>query len=158
VRQSDDWRDAGRLGLAAGATETREKKSMETAMKMLSRMKVGLVAGTVVLALALPALAEGKEGKKKEEIKLSDCPAAVQQTIKDNAGSGEILEVEKSAKKGAVVYEAEVKKADGKKVDIKVAADGKLIEIEAAEDGDHQDKDEKGNKDKDDDDKDNDKE
>jgi hypothetical protein len=121
---------------------------METAMKMLNRMKVGLVAGTVVLALALPALAEGKEGKegkKKEEIKLTDCPAAVQKTIKDNAGSGEILEVEKCAKKDAVVYEAEVKKADGKKVDIKVAADGKLIEIEAADEGDHQDNDEKDN-------------
>ena len=129
-------------------------------MKMLNRMKVGLVAGTVVLALALPALAEGKEGKegkKKEEIKLTDCPAAVQQTIKDNAGGGEILEVEKSAKKGAVVYAAEVKKADGKKIDIKVAADGKLIEIEAAEDGDHQDNDEKGNKDDNDNDNDNDK-
>jgi hypothetical protein len=98
------------------------------------------VAGTV--ALALPALAGGK---KKEEIKLTDCPAAVQQTIKDNAGGGKILEVEKSAKEGAVVYEAEVKEADGKKVDIKVAADGKLIEIEAADEGDHQDNDEKDN-------------
>lgn len=120
-------------------------------MKMLNRMKAGLVAGTVVLALALPALAEGKEGKKKEEIKLTDCPAVVQKTVKENAGGGEILEVEKSAKKGAVVYEAEVKKADGKKIDIKVTADGKLIEIEAAEEGDHQDKDEKGNKDDDND-------
>jgi hypothetical protein len=124
-------------------------------MKMLNRMKVGLVAGTVVLALALPALAEGKEGtegKKKAEIKLTDCPAAVQQTIKDNAGGGEILEVEKSAKKeGAVVYEAEVKKADGKKIDIKVAADGKLIEVEAAEEGDHQDGDQNDNNDNDND-------
>lgn len=117
-------------------------------MKMLNRVKIGLVAGTVVLALALPALAEGKEGKegkKKEEIKLTDCPAAVQKTIKYNAGSGEILEVEKSAKKGAVVYEAEVKKTDGSKIDIKVAADGKLIEVEAAEDGDHQDGDQNDN-------------
>ena len=118
-------------------------------MKMLTRVKVGLVAGTVVLVLALPALAEGKEGKegkKKEEIKLADCPAAVQQTIKDNAGGGEILEVEKATKKdGTVVYEVEVKKADGKKVDIEVAADGKLIEVEADDEGDHQDNDEKDN-------------
>ena len=117
-------------------------------MKIFARIKVGLVAGTAVLALALPALGEGKEGKegkKKEEIKLTDCPAAVQKTIKDNAGSGEILEVEKCAKKDAVVYEAEVKKADGSKVDIKVAADGKLIEVEAAEDGDHQDGDQNDN-------------
>jgi len=124
-------------------------------MKMLTRVKVGLVAGTVVLVLALPALAEGKEGKegkKKEEIKLADCPAAVQQTIKDNAGGGEILEVEKATKKdGTVVYEAEVKKADGKKVDIKVAADGKLIEVEADDEADHHDDDKNGNNDKDDD-------
>jgi hypothetical protein len=127
---------------------------METAMKMFARMKVGLVAGAVALALALPALAEGKEGKEgknKEEIKLTDCPAAVQKTIKDNAGGGEILEVEKCAKKGAVVYEAEVKKADGKKIDIKVGADGKLIEVEAAEEGDHQDGDQNDNEDNDND-------
>ena len=125
---------------------------METAMKMLTQMKVGLVAGTVALALALPALAEGKEGKKKEDIKLADCPAAVQQTIKDNAGGGEVVEVEKSTKKdGTVVYEAEVKKADGTKVDIEVAADGKLIEAEAEDEGDHQDNDENANNGKDDD-------
>ena len=96
-------------------------------MKMLAQVKVGLVAAVVALALALalPAYAEGK--KQKEEVKLADCPAAVQQTIKDNAAGGEILEVEKATKKdGTVVYEAEVKKADGKKVDVKVAADGKL--------------------------------
>jgi uncharacterized membrane protein YkoI len=111
---------------------------------MFAQIKVGLVAATVALALALPAHAEGK--KKKEEVKLADCPAAVQQTIKDNAGGGEILEVEKATKKdGTVVYEAEVKKADGKKVEVKVAADGKLLKVEDAEEDNDQDGD-KGNK------------
>jgi len=117
-------------------------------MKMLAQMKVGLVAAAVALALALPAVAGEKEGKKKEEIKLNDCPAAVQQTIKDNAAGGEILEVEKVTKKdGTVVYEAEVKKADGKKVDIKVAADGKLIKVEDAEGDNDQDNDKDDDKD-----------
>jgi uncharacterized membrane protein YkoI len=110
---------------------------------MLAQIKVGLVAATVALALALPAHAEGK---KKEEVKLADRPAALQQTVKDNAGGGEILEVEKATKKdGTVVYEAEVKKADGKKVEVKVAADGKLLKVEDAEEDNDQDGD-KGNK------------
>ena len=115
-------------------------------MKMLAQVKVGLVAAVVALALALPAYAEGK--KQKEEVKLADCPAAVQQTIKDNAAGGEILEVEKATKKdGTVVYEAEVKKADGKKVDVKVAADGKLIKVEDAEENNDQDNDKDDDKD-----------
>jgi len=118
-------------------------------MKRLAQIKVGWVAAVVALALALPAHAEGK--KKKEDVKLADCPAAVQQTIKDNAGGGEILEVEKATKKdGTVVYEAEVKKADGKKVDVKVAADGKLLQVENAEDNDQDnDKDDDQDDDKD---------
>jgi uncharacterized membrane protein YkoI len=113
---------------------------------MLAQFKAGLMAAVVVLALALPAHADGK--KKKEEVKLADCPAAVRQTIKDNAAGGEILEVEKATKKdGTVVYEAEVKKADGKKVDVKVAADGKLLKVEDAEENDDQDNNKDENKD-----------
>jgi uncharacterized membrane protein YkoI len=125
----------------------------KTTMKTFTQIKVGLVAATVVLALALPAIAGEKEGKKKKEIKLGDCPAAVQQTIKDNAGGGEILEVEKATKKdGAVVYEAEVKKTDGKKVEVKVAADGKLLKVEDADEENDQDNNKDGGQD---DDKDN---
>jgi uncharacterized membrane protein YkoI len=102
-------------------------------MKMIARIKVGVVVATGALALALPALVLAKD----EKIKLEDCPAAVQKTIKENAGDGKIVEVEKETRKdGTVVYEAEVKKADGTEVDIKVAADGKLIGIETDEDDD----------------------
>lgn len=103
-------------------------------MKMPVQIQNRLGIAAVAMALVLPgAFAGDKDSKTTEEsVKLTDCPAAVQQTIKDNAAGGEILEVEKeTAKDGAVVYEAEVKKADGKKVDIKVAADGKLIKVEA---------------------------
>ena len=82
----------------------------------------------------LPTLAGEKN---KEKLKLADCPAAVQQTIKDNAGGGEVKEVEKTTKKdGAVVYEADAKKADGKKVEVQVAADGKLIKVSSDEEDD----------------------
>jgi hypothetical protein len=104
-------------------------------MKMLAWMKVWLVAAAVMLAQALPVSA------KEEKVKLSDCPAAVQKTIKENANGGKILEVEKETKKdGTVVYEAEVKKSDGKKIEIEVAEDGKLIGVEDEEDEDDDDK------------------
>jgi uncharacterized membrane protein YkoI len=112
-------------------------------MKTLTQIKIGLVAATVALALALPAVAGEKEGKKKEQkINLSDCPAAVQQTIKDNAAGGEILEVEQATQKdGSVVYEAEVKKTDGKKIEVKVSADGKLLKVEDADSENEKDND-----------------
>lgn len=103
-------------------------------MKLLKHIPTGVLATGVALALTLPTLA----GDKEEKVKLEDCPAAVQQTIKDNAAGGTILEVEKETKKdGTVVYEAEVKKSDGTKVEIEVAADGTLIKTEADDDDDN---------------------
>lgn len=103
-------------------------------MKMSIQLKTTFLCGGVALALLVPALAGEKN---KDHIKLADCPAAVQQTIKDNAGGGEVKEVEKTTKKdGTVVYEADAKKSDGKKVEIKVAADGKLIKVSDAEEED----------------------
>jgi hypothetical protein len=94
------------------------------------------VLTVMALAAALPAFADGKE----EKIKLGDCPEAVQKTINDNANGGKIVEIEKETKKdGTVVYEAEVKKADGTEIEIVVAADGKLIEIEVEDDEDDKD-------------------
>ncbi len=105
-------------------------------MKMLTRITVGLVAATVALSLARPAFADGKE----EEVKLEDCPAAVQKTIKANAGDGKIVEVEKETRKDdTVVYEAEVKTADGKEVDNMVAEDGTLIKVDEDDEDDEDD-------------------
>ncbi|MGC3961217.1 MAG: hypothetical protein QM813_25795 [Verrucomicrobiota bacterium] len=112
------------------------------------KIKISLLISAVVLALAFSAFAEPKEGKHKEELKLADCPAAVQKTITDNAGGGTVGEVEKTTKKdGTIVYEADVKKADGKKIEIKVAADGKLIKV-SDEDDDDDKEEEKDGKDK----------
>lgn len=115
-------------------------------MKIFTPLMVGWSVVTLALALALPAGAGEKAGKKKAEIKLGDCPAAVQRVIQEKAEGGKILEVEKATRKdGSVVYEAEVRTAGGKKVEVKVDADGKLL---AAEDAD-EDKDGDNRQDKD---------
>ena len=76
------------------------------------------------------------EGKKETGLKFSDCPAAVQKTIIDHAGRVQFPEVDKETKKeGNIVYEAKGKKADGKEIELKVAADGRLVEFKD-EDGD----------------------
>ena len=99
---------------------------------------IGVVTA-LAFAAALPAFADGKE----EKVKLADCPEAVQKTIKDNANSGTIVEIEKETNKdGTVTYEAEVKKTDGTVIEIEVAADGKLLEIEVEDDEDDKDGDE----------------
>ena len=100
---------------------------------MLSMKSIIGVLTVMALALALPALADGKE----EKVKLADCPEAVQKTINDNANGGKIVEIEKeTSKAGTVTYEAEVKKTDGTEIEIVVAADGKLIKIETEDDED----------------------
>jgi hypothetical protein len=114
----------------------------------------GIVA-VVACAWTLPvsavetAPATTKKADKDEEhevkVKLEDCPKAVQETIKKEAGTGTIEEIEKETEGGKVVYSAEVK-IDGKEYDIKVGEDGKLISKEAEDDDDDDDKEEKSEK------------
>ncbi len=54
----------------------------------------------------------------------------MQQTITERAQGGEVLKVEKETEKNIVIYEAKVRKSDGKKTEIKVDENGKLVEIE----------------------------
>src|SRR5687767_8268366 len=108
---------------------------MGSIKNMIGRM----MALAVGAALAIPVFASGKE----EKVKLEDCPAAVQKTIKDNANGGKIVEIEKeTTKDGTVLYEAEVKTTDGKEREIVVAADGTLIKVETEDDDDDDDGDE----------------
>lgn len=114
-------------------------------MRDINKLSKGFLAVAVCVVLAFAMAAIGKEVK----VKLEDCPAAVQKTIKDNAGDGKIIEIEKeTGKDGKVTYEAEVKKTNGKVIDIEVAADGTLIDIENEDDEDDED----GDDDKDEDD------
>ena len=88
----------------------------------------------VALPVALAFTVSGCDSETDEKIQWSSLPAVVQETITENAGGGKIEEIEKETKtkngKSVTVYEVEVKKSDGKEVEIKVGEDGKLIKIE----------------------------
>lgn len=107
-------------------------------MKTTERFLVSLV----VFAFALSGLSPGFAEEKEQKVRLSDCPEAVQKTIKENAAGGKIIEVEKeTSKSGTVTYEAEIKTSDGKAIEIEVAEDGKLLKTEFDEDDDDEDDD-----------------
>ena len=95
------------------------------------RKQIG--SGLLTLAIGLVLAMSGcTEGKKEVTLKFADCPAAVQKTIMDHASGVQFSAVDQETKKdGRVVYEAKGKKADGKKIEIKVAADGSLIEFKS---------------------------
>ena len=96
---------------------------------MLTQRKLGsaLLALTIGVALAVTGYCGDKSDSK---VKFEDCPAAVQKTITDHAGGVQFSKIEKETKKdGRIIYEAKAKKADGKKIEIKVAADGTLVEL-----------------------------
>ena len=68
----------------------------------------------------------------EEIISLKEAPEAVQEAITKDAGSREVLEVEKVIAKGKTVYEAEIK--DGKsKVTVTFSEAGKVLERENAD-------------------------
>lgn len=85
---------------------------------------------TILMLIALAFSTSGYASSNEEKVEWPQVPAKVQQTITEHAQGGEVLKVEKETKRNAVVYEAKVKKADGKKIEIKVDENGKLIEIE----------------------------
>jgi uncharacterized membrane protein YkoI len=90
-------------------------------------MKKTIVAISIAVigSLACPVLLTAAE-EKEETVKMSDLPAAVQTTIKDKAGSNEIVKIEKKTEEGKTVYEAVVNKK-GKEWSIEVDANGKFL-------------------------------
>ena len=89
-----------------------------------------IFALTVAMAFAASSFA----GEKEEKVQWTSVPGVVQKTITENLGGGKVEEIEKEIKtkdgQSVTVYEARVKKSDGKKIEIKVGEDGKLIKIE----------------------------
>jgi hypothetical protein len=82
---------------------------------------------------ATRAASEDADDDDDEKIPFANAPAAVQKTLRREAGSAEIKEVEKSTDEGKVVYEAEVT-IDGHEYVISVAEDGTLLEKELEDD------------------------
>ena len=88
--------------------------------KTIAAISIAVIAG-----LTCPAVFSAEE-ENEQAVKMSDLPAAVQTTIKDKAGSNEIVKIEKKTEEGKTVYEAVVNKK-GKEWSIEVDANGKFL-------------------------------
>jgi hypothetical protein len=88
-----------------------------------------MILGKLALAAGLTLAGFGCSGHEQEAtLKFVDCPAIVQKTITDHAGGVVFPTIDRETKKsGRIVFEAKGKKADGNKIEIKVAADGSLV-------------------------------
>ena len=91
--------------------------------------KAKWLAMTVVAGLVLA----GGCSTMCEKKPVTSVPPAAQKTIDQYAEGGTIRELEMKKKCGMVLYEAEVKKADGSKIEILVNAEGKLYKLERKE-------------------------
>ncbi len=93
----------------------------------MKRNMLAAAAIPIVIFFAKSAFADKK-------IPWADVPPAVQKTITENAEGGKIEEIEKETEKiggkRISLYEADVRKADGSKIEIKVGEDGKLLELD----------------------------
>ncbi|MBE3098176.1 MAG: hypothetical protein IMZ44_13750 [Planctomycetes bacterium] len=80
---------------------------------------------------------EDEDEEDEVELTIDQCPDKVRDTILAEAAGNQIKEIEAETEHGETVYEAEWI-ADGKEIEIKVAADGTLLkkEIEDADDDD----------------------
>ena len=95
-------------------------------------IKRRILISLVILLFATSSLASSSN---EEKVEWSQVPEKVQQTITKHAHGGTIEKIEKEIeKKKVTVYEAYVKKPDGKKIEIKVEEDGTLIEVEDEDD------------------------
>jgi uncharacterized membrane protein YkoI len=104
---------------------------------------VAAISIALIATLACPALFSAEE-ENEQAVKMSDLPAAVQTTIKDKAGSNEIIKIEKKTEDGKTIYEAVVNK-NGKEWSIEVNAQGKFLK-EYEESKEKEEKAEKGEK------------
>jgi len=91
-------------------------------------------------ALIAKKLDEDEE-ENEVEMKLADCPAAVQKTLMREADGATIDEVDKITTEGRNLYKVNVK-IDGRNFDVVVTEEGLLLSKELDEDEDDEDKDE----------------
>ncbi len=86
---------------------------------------VPVIAVATVLTLGAWAPAYAEE-ENEQTVQMSDLPAPVQTTIKDKAGTSEVVKIEKKTEQGKTVYEAVVNKK-GTEWSIEVDANGKFL-------------------------------
>jgi len=105
--------------------------------KTIAAISIAIIAG-----MACPALFSAEE-ENEQTVKMSYLPAAVQTTIKDKAGTNEIVKIERKTERGKTVYEAVVNK-NGKQWSIEVNGKGKFLK--EYQEGKEKEKGEKGEK------------
>ncbi len=86
---------------------------------------IAAISIAVIGSLTYPVFLTAAE-EKEETVQMSSLPEAAQMTIKDKAGSNEIVKIEKKTEEGKTVYEAVVNKK-GKEWSIEVDANGKFL-------------------------------
>ena len=86
---------------------------------------IAAISIAVIGSLACPVFLTAAE-EKEETVQMSSLPEAAQTTIKDKAGSNEIVKIEKKTEEGKTVYEAVVNKK-GKEWSIEVDATGTFL-------------------------------
>ena len=94
------------------------QNNKERVMRSLVLFSVFMVA---VVAASIHA-----EEEKEQKIKLSDCPKAVQKTLKHEVGKGKIVDVDVKKMDGLAVYESEVWYGD-LEYDVVIREDGTLL-------------------------------
>jgi hypothetical protein len=104
---------------------------------MKRRVSIPLLTVAILgfcLAIVGPVAAGADE--EEREVTLDQVPAAVKETILEQAEGNELTEIEEVSRDGKVVhYEAEWE-VDGKEIEIVVSPDGKLLEREVEDDED----------------------
>ena len=86
-------------------------------------MKIAKLVTAVVLSASLGFAVQAKE---ETPVEMKDLPTEAQTTIKEKAGTDQILRVAKETRKGKECYDAVVNR-DGKEMAIRVDANGKFI-------------------------------
>jgi hypothetical protein len=105
--------------------------------RKVMRIAVGL--GVLMVVLSVATLRADEEKEKK--ISVSDCPKAVQKTLKRELGKGKLVDVDVRKIKGVAIYESEVWFGESE-YDITVRGDGTLLAKRLERDGKDEDPDE----------------
>ena len=78
--------------------------------------------------IELEVAEDGTLLEKKEEVRLTDVPAAVRATIERELGGVIPEKIERQTEEGTIRYEVDAEMADGREIDLDVAEDGTLLE------------------------------
>ena len=85
-----------------------------------------IVVGLSVLVFAVLATTAQAGEEKEKKISVSDCPKAVQKTLKREVGKGKLVDVDVKKVDGVTIYESEVWYGD-LEYDIVIRKDGTLL-------------------------------